>query len=761
MCYAFMAFIKDFMWFAGDLFYGVRFLHMTETTFIAQPSRLKNWTSNLTAGVVIGLTEVIFSISLASLIFSGPLEAYLPRGIAMVLVTSAISIIFIAVVSSIEGCISGIQDNPSALFAVAIASMIGAMGTGPQMFPTAIALITVTTLLLGLFLLLLGTFRLGGLMRYIPFPVIGGFLAGTGWLLIHGSIGSMVNYPVTLETLPTLFQADQIVLWLPGLAFGLILFFCIRQFDHFLVMPALLIGAQLLFILYLVVSGTSFEQAAERGLIIGQLGSGAVWQPLSLADVGQVDWRAIVGQAGNIGGILLVSSITLLLDISGLELSFRKDIDLNHELRTAGVTNLLTGFAGGLIGFQDLSYTVLNHRVGAQNRIAGLISGAICLVALLVGLTLIAFIPKAMLGGILLFMGLEFWDEWLVAARKKLEPLDYGLVLLMVVVIALSDFLVGVGLGLVLTVIKFLVNYSRTNIFQHILSGSEVASKVIRTAHHQRELTRMGKRILILELRGFIFFGTANKVMEQVHNQEQSAGEPGLRYLILDFRRVTGLDSSAVFGFTKLKYLADSREMTLIFTNIAEKIRQQMSRNGLVIGDDIQVFEDLDHGLEWCEDQLLETHQITTRLALANIRSQLAQLGFAKENTDKLRPYLEAVTRTKGEYLLRQDEPSPDLYFIEVGNVTVYLELPGDKQVRVQAHNMGTFVGELGFYMGAPRTASVVADTNVIAYRLTQKAIEEMKVKDPELAIAFHELMLHVIAERLADANRELMALNR
>lgn len=731
------------------------------TTIAAQPTAIKNLTSNLTAGLVIGFTEVIFSLSLASLIFSGPLEAYLPRGIAMVLITSAVSIVFLAVFSSIRGCISGIQDNPSALFAVAIASMIGAMSAGPQLFPTAIALIFITTLLAAGFLFLMGAFGLGGLMRYIPFPVIGGFLAGTGWLLVYGSIESMVSVSLAFETLPALFQPDQLMLWLPGVVFGLVLFFAIRQIDHFLVMPVVLIGAQILFILFLLLSGTSFEQAAERGLVLGQMGSDAVWQPLPLAEIAQADWRAVWGQAANIGVILFVSAVTLLLDISGLELSLRKDIDLNHELRTAGITNLLTGLSGGLIAFQDLSYTVLNHRVGARGRVAGIVAGAICFIMLFAGLSLFAYIPKFMLGGILLFMGLEFWDEWLFEGRKKLEPLDFGVVVLMTVVIALSDFLVGVGLGLVLTVIKFVVNYSRTNIFHHVLSGSDIASKVLRNAHHQRELVKMGGHISILELQGFIFFGTANRVLEQVHSKLNLPDDSHLSFLILDFRRVTGLDSSAAFGMTRLQYLAETHDFTLIFTSMSEQIRHQLTRNGLEIDDSLQFFEDLDHGLEWCEERLIEKNQVTIKRAPVNIQAQLAVLGFSKEHTARLQPYLEEIHLKQGDYLTRQGEPSEDLFFIEIGQVSVYLELAEERRVRVQTPSMGTFVGELGFYLEAPRTASVIADVGIIAYRLTRQAMETIKANDPDLAIAFNELMLQVIAERLATANRELIALNR
>jgi SulP family sulfate permease len=115
----------------------------------------------------------------------------------------------------------------------------------------------------------------------------------------------------------------------------------------------------------------------------------------------------------------------------------------------------------------------------------------------------------------------------------------------------------------------------------------------------------------------------------------------------------------------------------------------------------------------------------------------------------------------EGDYLIHQGEAFSDLFFIELGQVSVYLELENDKRVRMQTPSMGTIVGELGFYIDAPRSASVVADARTIAYRLTRAAMREMKAKDPELAIAFNELMLQVIAERLVATNREVLALNR
>jgi SulP family sulfate permease len=734
---------------------------MTETNPVQNPGRISALLPNITAGLVFGVTEVILAISLASLMFSGPLEAYLPRGIAIMLLTSILHMVVVSIFSRMQGALSGIQEGIGVLMAVSIASLAGAIGAVPELLPSVITLIVLTTLAVGCFMLLVGYFRLGGLMRYIPYPVIGGFLAGTGWLLVQGSFGVTADYALTLDNLPNLLQPGQLILWLPGVIFGLVLYVAVRRSNHFLVMPTILLGGLVLFYLVLFLTGLSPQAATERGLLLGTMGGNAVWQPFPLVELAQADWGAVLKQAGNMGIVVILSTISLLLNISGLELELHKDVDLNQELRVAGFANLLAALGGGMVGFHDLGYTALAHHIQGRGRIAGLVTALFCLVILVVGSSLLAYVPKALLAGLLLFLGLKFLHEWLIEGYWKLGRVDYGVVLLILFIIAASDFLIGVSVGLILMVVIFVVNYSRINIFHHVLSGAETASRVERNAYHQRELVKLGRQVYILELQGFIFFGTANTVLEQIRTRLNDADEKRLVFLILDFRRVTGLDSSALFSLTKAKHLAEAHDFTLIFTNMMETMQEELSRSGLTADKQLIFFPDLDHGLEWVEEAMLEKGRITKMHFSTHLGAQLADLGFQAENTPKLLDYLERMKLMEGDYLIRQGEPFSDLYFIEVGQVSVYLELENDKRVRVQTPSMGTIVGELGFYLDVPRSASVIADMNTIAYRLTRKAMEDMKVKDPELAIAFNDMMLRVIAERLVTTNRELAALNR
>jgi SulP family sulfate permease len=716
----------------------------------------------LTSGLLMGITEAIFALSLGSLIFSGELAPYVSYGIGMALVTAAIVMIATSLSSSVPGVIGTTQDTSSVVLAVIAAALVGALAAAgeEEILVTVLVAIAATTLLTGLFFLALGFFRLGGLVRFIPYPVVGGFLAGTGWLLVQGSFGVMADYALTLPNIPALLQPDQLALWVPGVLFALALVFGLRRIHHFLALPGILMGAIVVFYLALLVTGTSVDAAMHQGLLLGGVSGETSWQPLVLGNPLAANWSAILGQSGNIAIVLILSVVSLLLNASALELTIRQDIDLNHELRAAGFANLLSGLGGGMVGYHALSSSTLSHRMGARGRLVGLVAGAMCVLLLMAGSGLLAIFPKAILGGLLLFLGLDFLVEWVIDGRSKLPRADYAVVLLILVVIAATDFLIGVAVGLVAMIILFVLSYSRINVVHHALSGAEMRSNVERCAYHRRVLTeQLGRHIYILELRGFIFFGTANALLEQIRARVADTEQPPVRYIVLDFRRVTGLDSSAVISFVKGRQLAEAGGIILALTHLSERIRHQFEQGGLSEDDTgLRIFPDLDHGLEWCEEQLLQIEQVTTLHVPVTLAAQLADSGFEKANTARLMQFLERVNVEAGEYLIRQGDEADKLYFIELGTVSVYLEIESGERVRLQTLGLGTAVGELGLYLGTTCTASVIADSPTIAYRLTRTALSEMKEKEPELAATFHEFVAYLLSERLTATTRSLEA---
>jgi SulP family sulfate permease len=231
----------------------------------------------------------------------------------------------------------------------------------------------------------------------------------------------------------------------------------------------------------------------------------------------------------------------------------------------------------------------------------------------------------------------------------------------------------------------------------------------------------------------------------------------------MDFRRVTGLDSSAVISFVKGKQLATAQRITLLLTSVSPSIQRQFELTDLVKDDDevMRILPDLDRGLEWCEEQLLGTELVTKVIIPPELSAQLAQSGFERAKTARLMRFLERIQVQLGEYLIRQGDEAGDLYFIEQGGVSVYLELDDGQQIRLQTLSLGTIVGELGLYLGTARTASVVADSPTVAYRLTREALAEMREQEPELAALFNEFLVRLLSERLASTNELVKAILR
>jgi len=718
----------------------------------------------LTSGLLMGSTEVIFALSVGSLIFSGELAEYLPYGIGMALVTAAVMMIGTSLASRVPGVIGSAQDTTTVILAViaaALASSIPAAG-GQIVLTTVLVSIAASALLTGVFFLALGTFKLGRLVRFAPYPVVGGFLAGTGWLLVQGSFDVMAGSPLTLANLPTLFQPEQLILWVPGLLFALALYFGLQRIHHVLAMPGILLGAVALFYLALLITGTSIENATESGLLLGRVGE-INWQPLAPNTLLAADWSAILGQAGNIAILLMLSLVGFLLNASSLELAIRRDVDLNRELQSAGFANLLSGLAGGMAGYHALSLSTLSYRIGARGRLPGLLAGALCVILLFAGSALLAFFPMPILGGLLLFAGLDFLVDWVVWGWSRLSKPEYAVVLLILVVIATAGFLVGVAVGLVAMIILFILSYSRISVVHHAGSGAEIRSSVERCAYHRQVLSKdLGVHIHILELQGFIFFGTANALLDQIRARVADTEQPPVRYIVLDFRRVAGLDSSAVLSFVKGQQLAEGQGIILVLTHLSGRIREQIALGGLLEDEvGVRVFADLDRGLEWCEEELLEVEGITAMHLPVTLRAQLADSGFEKANTARLMEFLERADVGAGEYLIRQGQEADQLYFIERGTVVVCLETEGGEQVRLQTLGLGTAVGELGLYLGATTTASVIAESPTVAYRLTRAALARMKEEEPELAATFHEFVAHMLSEQLTATTRTLEAVLR
>jgi len=718
---------------------------------------------SLAAGSISGGIGVTVSISFAALIFSGDLSPYVSTGIGIALFSSVIFRAIAALFSSFPGTIADTDALPSAvlaLIAAAIGKQLAASATATEIFATIAVAIALISVLTGVFLLALGLFKVGKLIRFMPYPVVGGFLAGTGWLLVQGAIQVMTNVPITWANLPLLFDLDRLLRWLPGLLFATLLLIVSRRYHHFAILPTSLVAAVVLFYSSLWLTGTPLAEASTQGWLLGPFPQANLWQPLSLSELSQTHWSAIFDQKIGIVTIIMVSAPAILLTASGLELIVEQDINLNQELQIAGVANILAGLGGGMVGYHVLPDSVLAHRMGSRSRLAGLFAAILSAVVLLMGPSLLAFFPKLAIGGLLLFLGLSFLVEWLYDAWFKLPRAEYPIVLLILIAIGTVGFLPGVGVGLIASALLFAIQYSRIQVARHVLSGTTYSSQVQRFPSQTRTLRQKGERTYILQLHGSIFFGTANKLLEKIRQRLHNLSLDPLQFIVLDFRLVSGLDASAVLSFAKLKQTARKHKMRLVFTDVKPSLEKRLRQGQVLDRTDplCQVFPDLDRGVAWCEEQILRSLQ-WRRPRSFPLALQLRHLFPVPGQVPRLMAYLEHRTLAVGEFLFRQGDVSEGLYFLESGQVSVILTLANQQMKQLQTYTNGTILGEIGLYNRNPRLASVVAERNSSLYYLSQQAFEQLELEDPHLAASFHKFIVSLLVERLKQQKNELQNL--
>ena len=731
----------------------------------------------LTSGLLAGILVVMLQISFAALIFSGDLSDQLLSGIGMMLFGAFVIGTVVAVASSFPGTVACLQGGPAVVLAImagAIASGMPISASDEDKLITIGAAIGLTSLLTGLFFLGLGWYKLGRLIRFVPYPVSGGFLAGTGLLLIVKALGVMTESPLSFFELIALFQPQILTKWLPGVIFAVILFISQRRSSNHLVMPGIIAVAVAVFYLLLSLSETTLAEARAQGLLLGPFPSGSIWRPLNLSAIYQVNWALVLSQIGESITVLILSVICLLFNSSGMELTVQRDIDLNRELQSSGLANIFSGLSGGPVGYNALSLSVLGHKMGTASRLTGVISATLCGAMLLFDASLFSYLPRALLGGLLFFLGLSFLIEWLYDSWFKISKTDYFIVLLILFVIGVRGFLDGVGVGLVIAVILFVVKYSGIDVVKQALSGANSTSNVDRPIEHRKLLREKGEELLILRLQGYIFFGTAHNLYRRVRDRAEDPELPTINYVVLDFARVTGLDSSAEFCFLKILQLADSRDMKLVFTQMTPELQKQLNKSVFASKQRavLHIFPDQDHGVEWCENQILTFENVLHEEKKQPLFSYLEKSFPETVEVVRIMGYLEKREVEEGYCLMRQGEASDGLYFIESGQVIAQLspdEILQDESVKSESGNGGTVrlramrpgsvVGEVGMYLGIPRTASVFANKPSTLYFLSSEALMKMEENDPALASAFHQFIARLLAERLSDNSRTIQAL--
>ena len=635
----------------------------------------------LAVGWLMGAVLVIHCIALAPIVFSGPLLPFAVQGTGMMLFGGIVFCLFIGASSSYRGMLAVPQEVPATVLGTLGVSVAAATVDAPRetTFMTMVALLVLSGLLTGLFFFAVGRLRVSHLFRFIPYPVAGGFFAGTGWVLSLAALSVMSGIALDWHTLPRALDPDIVWKWAPGAAYALVLALLVRRGGHFVAVMLSVVLAGALYHLGLFALDISLAQAKAQGLLFSGLPPGGLWPAFAPSDLRHVDWGVVAAQAPGLITVTLVTLLCLLVYVNGLEVATGVDVDLDHEFRAAGLAGLCAGAGGSAPGCQAFVFTLPCRMLGADTPWTGIVVALVLALALFFGSAILELLPMSIIGGLLLYIAFDLLDVWLIRVRTRLHGTDYALIVLICATIAAFGFVVGVAVGMLATLSLFAMRLSRVDVVAEAFTGRERRSPRVRSVPDRTILSDHGARLRAFRLRGYIFFGSAHPLVERLKRPAERAA-----CILLDFAWVSGCDFSAVHllcQFVRSAH-ADGTQVVVSATpaQLARGLRANLPQD---VGDGLHFEADFDYGLERCEDLLIARvvaeapdpalgHVRLLDRAAAELERHLEEQIRFEELLELLAPWLEPCAYGPGDRLAVRGEAPRGLQLLVSGGVSVH-----------------------------------------------------------------------------------------
>lgn len=705
---------------------------------------------SILAGVIVGVDNISRTVALTAFIFGGALSAGVPLAMALFLVSNVLATsVYVAGRALPAPLFSSVQNAPVAVLYPAIL-MLSTAGEPTPIF----LLLGTTTVSAGVAMMVIGYFDLGRFVRLVPYPVAAGFLAAVGALLAKSALGLVYDGDLADLLLSlTARTPDAVVPALSiGFAIGLgVSVWLFRNAGVILALALGLAGTYAAFALY----GIDAEAAQDIGLLQAPVSGIVLPTPDILsATVTNIDRETLRAVLPTVGAAIVISLFGIMLNSAGAELILDRDIDSRHGLVRAGAVNMLTGAAGGTISYLSASTTAMSQQLGARGRAPIWSMCALTLIAIPFASDIFNFVPVFISAGLLLFIGASIVKVWVLDQFGRLGRADSSLSVTIVVTSLIFGMITAIGVGVVAASVIFAVLYARLPVIRATSNLRTRRSRVDRGPAQTAYLDTHGHEVAIVSLQGFVFFGTAMHLTAHIRGLLEKSGE--VHTVILDFRRVSRLDASAIATIRRIELLAGSYGTRVILAEMNAETSRDIRRSYLSLGPKhiLQTAGTTDEALEAVEVDMLSRLDDQERHETA--ASSLTRITGDPEVTKRILQKMSRETVSKGTRLIKQGHQSGDIYLIDKGRLSVRLNLPDGGTLRLRTMAEGALVGEIASYAGLKRTADVVAETDAVVYHASTERIAAITGEDPVLAAALHRMVAATLADKLDRTNKLL-----
>jgi len=723
--------------------------------------RSESLVTDVALGVFEGVDNALWCYAFATVLFAGLLLEFLPLIIAILLIGWALATVFVSTTSAAKLHIMSMDEQ-----AIVIVGAIGAMlmtqtrpaDVGTDGLATMLAVLSMTSVIVAACFFAVGHFQLTRLLELLPYPVICGFMAGIGWLLLEAGVGIATGESISGDLFNALAKDDKALKLALFVAGGFALLGAISWFSRAWALPAA--SAVLIILFYSAVSflGVTHAELVANGWLFeistGQGDALSILEGLSLSNIDGVFLLSVLPQVFTIAFLALLSAS---MSLSALMSSGYQDLNTSAEMKSVGGGNVLCAMVCCPPNYTDVIATNVYERFGASSRWMPLVSAGVLLLVAFAGSGLISYMPKLLVGATIFLFAFQTLWEWMYENVRGFQPIDYAIVCIILGTVVFVGFMSGILVGILLALLLFVMRYSMISAVHGTYTLADYRSSVERSATSNQILDRHGDEAKVYTLRGFLFFGTANAILDRFRE------DPGVRNgtyqtVLLDLKRVTGIDISALNTFVQIRKICEASNVQLLYSGIPEDTENSFLSLGAVsnLNNHALVFSDSDYAVEYMEDILLERH--TSDSDKRTIDQHLVMILGDQTKADVLIGAMERIECRERETLFHQGDPDAGLYILEEGSLTAFINTPMNGMRRVKKFRPGAVIGEMSAYTPERiRTATVIASEHSVLYHLTSQKLAELDDDDFKLAASIHELVARTLGGRIAYMNRRLM----
>ncbi len=721
----------------------------------------KSLVTDLALGVFEGVDNALWCYAFATVLFAGAFLSFLPLIIVILLVGWALISVFVSTTSAVPLHIMSLDEQ-----AVVILGSIGALlltqirpgDVGTEGLATMLAVMSLTSVVVALCFFVVGHFNLTRLLELLPYPVICGFMAGIGWLLLEAGVGIAVGETLSMALVDVLKVDDnalRLALYVSG---GFALLAAASWFNRAWSLP---VASMVLIALFYAAAhflGVEHADLVARGWLFDvSTESGGALSLLNGLSLSHIDGGFMISVLPQIFTIAFLALLSASMSLSALMASGYQDLSTSAEMKNVAGGNVLCSMVCCPPNYTDVIATNVYQRFGASSRWMPLVSAVVLLLVAVAGSGLIAYMPKLLVGATIFLFAFQTLWEWMYENVRGFQPIDYAIVCIIVGTVIFIGFMSGILVGILLALLLFVMRYSMISAVHGQYTLADYRSSVERSGSSNQVLDEHGNEAMVYTLRGFLFFGTANAILDTIRDDPRIR-EGGYEVILLDLKRVTGIDISALNTFVQIRKICEASDVSLLYSGIPAETEKNFLALGAVSNIDSHalVFSDSDYAVEYMEDVLLSKYA-----AESDERTIEDHLQLIFQDPEKVRILMDAMVPIEcreRETLFHQGEPDGGFYILESGSLTAFIDTPLNGMRRVKKFRPGAVIGEMSSYTAERiRTATVVASEPSVLYHLSSEKLAELDSENFRLAASIHELVARTLGGRISYMNRRLM----